>query len=137
MPNTWWRSVVKGGAFVPVAGRDAWPKVRRYWSMKSCLNSLCASGCLVFRSSYAFCSRVPGVLEKAAAVVNNQLKPPTTMVLPTSASSPLDFIARLVALVPKPRVNLTRFAACLRRTANAAPWSSGPSGATVRKPRGG
>jgi len=33
---------------------------------------------------------------------------------------PLDFIARLAALVPKPRVNLTRVHACLHRTANTA-----------------
>ena len=31
---------------------------------------------------------------------------------------PLDFIARLDALVPKPRVNLTRYHSVLRQTAN-------------------
>lgn len=36
---------------------------------------------------------------------------------------PLDFIARLAALEPKPRVNLTRFhGVCLRPTASIAPW---------------
>jgi hypothetical protein len=31
---------------------------------------------------------------------------------------PLDFIAKLAALVPKPRTNLTRFHGVLRRTAS-------------------
>ena len=31
-------------ASAPVAGRDAWPRVQRCWSMKFCPNSPCASG---------------------------------------------------------------------------------------------
>lgn len=33
------------GGFAPVAGRGAWPKVPRCWSMKSCPNRPCANGC--------------------------------------------------------------------------------------------
>jgi len=42
---------------------------------------------------------------------------------------PLDFIARLAALVPPPRLNLTRFHGNLRPTAPGAPGSRWPAGA--------
>ena len=56
----------------------------------------------------------------AGGHVRYELKAPysdgTTHVL----FEPLDFIARLAALVPKPRVNLTRFHGCLPPTARTA-----------------
>jgi hypothetical protein len=73
---------------------------------KGKLERLCR--CLLRRESHS------GVLEKRLAMTNYgkvryQLKTPyrdgTTHVI----FEPLDFIARLAALVPKPRVNLTRF----------------------------
>ena len=41
-------------------------------------------------------------------------------IAPGDFVEPPDFIARLAALVPKPRVKLTRFHRFLRRTANIA-----------------
>lgn len=38
-PSTWWRLVVNGVVSALAAGRGAWPRVRHYWSMKSCPNS--------------------------------------------------------------------------------------------------
>ena len=35
---------------------------------------------------------------------------------------PLDFIARLAAVVPRPRVNLTRYHGVFRRTVHTGPW---------------
>ena len=67
--------------------------------------------------------------------VRYQLKTPyrdgTTHVI----FEPLDFIARLAALVPKPRVNLTRFLGYSRPTAPTAHrWRRpGGAGATNRK----
>lgn len=75
----------------------------------------------------------PAVSEKRLALTANgnvryQLKTPykdgTTHVI----FEPMDFIARLAALVPKPRVNLTRFHGVfaplcpLGATANTARW---------------
>jgi hypothetical protein len=68
----------------------------------------------------------PAVSEKRFSLTSNgdvrvryQLKTPcrdgTTHVI----FEPLDFIARLAALVPKPRVNLTRFQGVFAPTANA------------------
>ena len=68
----------------------------------------------------------PAVSEKRLSLTSNgnvryQLKTPyrdgTTHVI----FEPLDFIARLAALVPKPRVNLTR-AVCLRPTVSTGRW---------------
>lgn len=67
----------------------------------------------------------PAISEKRLALTANgqiryELKTPyrngTTHVI----FEPLDFIAKLAALVPKPRVNLTRFHGLLHRTANTA-----------------
>ena len=67
----------------------------------------------------------PAVSEKRLSLLSNghvryELKTPyrdgTTHVI----FEPMDFIARLVALVPKPRVNLTRFHGCFAPSANRA-----------------
>jgi len=83
----------------------------------------------------------PAVAEKrlsltATGNVRYQLKTPyrdgTTHVI----FEPLDFIARLAALAPKPRVNLTRFHGVFARTASSARGWRRPSGAgAVSVPR--
>ncbi len=56
----------------------------------------------------------PGVSEKRLALTSNgqvryELKTPYRNATTHVIFQPLDFIAKLAALVPKPRVNLTRF----------------------------
>jgi hypothetical protein len=73
------------------------------------------------------CISRPAIAEQRLSLTPNgnvgyQLKTPcrdgTTHVI----FEPLDFIARLAALVPKPRVNLTRFHGVFRRTAHTGLW---------------
>lgn len=76
----------------------------------------------------------PAVSEKRLSLtrggnVRYQLKTPyrdgTTHVI----FEPLDFIARLAALVPKPRVNLTRFHGVFAPTVGTGRWSRRQNGA--------
>ena len=64
----------------------------------------------------------PAVSEKRLSLLRNghvryELKTPSHDGTTHVIFEPLDFIARLVASVPKARVNLTRFPAFSRRTA--------------------
>jgi hypothetical protein len=81
----------------------------------------------------------PAVSEKRLSLtpkgnVRYQLKTPyrdgTTHVI----FEPLDFIARLAALVPRPQVNLTRFHGVFAPTVNVVPGSPQRNGARATRP---
>jgi len=63
------------------------------------------------------CGFTPGILPFAHGASLRLFK-----IAPGDFVEPLEFIARLAALVPKPRVNLTLSTVSLHLTVNPAPW---------------